>query len=70
MRPLAKRAASLIENRNCAKPAFRKITLLVSYSSSSSSSCSFSSSKPLSRFPTRGRGRVRGRARFRIPFLG
>ncbi|CAB1081817.1 hypothetical protein D1AOALGA4SA_9462 [Olavius algarvensis Delta 1 endosymbiont] len=66
MRPLAKKTASLIENKNCAIPAFRKITLLVSYSSSYS--CSSSSSKLLSRFQTRGR--VRGRARFKIPFLG
>ncbi|CAB1083620.1 hypothetical protein D1AOALGA4SA_11168 [Olavius algarvensis Delta 1 endosymbiont] len=60
MRPLAKKTTCQIENRNCANPAFRKITLLVSYSSSCSSS------KLLSRFQYRGR--VRGRARVRLEY--
>ncbi|CAB1082746.1 hypothetical protein D1AOALGA4SA_10345 [Olavius algarvensis Delta 1 endosymbiont] len=54
-RPLTKNTACLIENRNCAKPAFRKVTLLVSYSSS----------MPLDRFRFRERVRVRRRARFK-----
>ncbi|CAB1081308.1 hypothetical protein D1AOALGA4SA_8963 [Olavius algarvensis Delta 1 endosymbiont] len=60
------KSGQLNRERNCAKPAFRKITLLVSYSCSSS--CS--SSKLLSRFQYRGRARGRARGRFKYPVLG